>query len=55
MREADLLAAAKELRSQIRQRAGLSTDWNKASREMQDFYLMLARRVEGVEARESMQ
>jgi hypothetical protein len=55
MREADLLATAKELRSQIRQRAGLEAAWERASVEMQNFYLMLARRVEGLEAKESMQ
>ena len=55
MREADLLATAKELRSQIRTRCGLDANWNKASLEMQNFYLMLARRVEGLEPRESLQ
>ena len=55
MREADLLATAKELRSQIRTRAGLEGGWEKASTEMQSFYLMLARRVEGLEPKESLQ
>ncbi len=55
MREADLLATAKELRSQIRLRAGLEADWNRATLEMQNFYLMLARRAEGLEAKEQMQ
>ena len=55
MREADLLATAKELRSQIRTRCKLDPSWEKASHEMQQFYLMLARRVEGLEPRESLQ
>jgi hypothetical protein len=53
MRDSDLLATAKELRSQIRQRCNLNADWNKASLEMQNFYLMLARRIEGLEPKES--
>jgi hypothetical protein len=55
MREADLLATAKELRNQIRIRCGLDASWNKASVEMQNFYLMLARRIEGLEPKESLQ
>ena len=55
MREADLLATAKELRSQVRSRAGLEGDWPRASAEMQQFYLMLARRIEGLETKEAMQ
>lgn len=55
MREADLLATAKELRSQIRTRAGLDGSWEKASHEMQQFYLVLARRVEGLEPKENLQ
>ncbi len=49
--ETDLLQTAKELRGQIRRRAGLALDWEKASREMQAWYLLLARRAEGLEER----
>ena len=55
MKEADLLATAKELRSQIRLRCGLDPDWSKASPDLQQFYLLLARRVEGLETKGSLQ
>ena len=55
MRETDLLATAKELRSQIRTRAGLDADWQKATYEMQQFYLMLARRAEGLKETGNLQ
>lgn len=49
LREEDLVQTAKEFRTQIRARAGLRCDWNKASKEMQAWYLLLARRAEGLE------
>jgi hypothetical protein len=55
MREEDLLATAKELRSQIRSRCGLDAHWERASKDMQSFYLVLARRIEGLEPKESLQ
>ena len=56
MREEDLLATAKELRQQIRSRAGLDGwPWERASKDMQSFYLVLARRIEGLEPKESLQ
>jgi len=47
--EQALLDTAKELRAQVRQQAGLQADWNKITPEMKAWYLMLARRAEGVE------
>ena len=55
MREADILATAQELRSQIRLRAGLANNWPLISEELRQFYLMLARRTEGVGSVEKMQ
>jgi hypothetical protein len=50
MKQADLLETAKELRTQVRAKAGLLPLWDDASQSMQDFYLMLARRAEGLDA-----
>ena len=49
--EKDLLDTARELRAQIRARAGLPAAWEKASAAMRDWYLHLARRAEGLEER----
>lgn len=53
--ENDLLETAKEIRKQVRARAGLELDWDKASPAMRAWYLMLARRAEGVEKVETRQ
>lgn len=47
--ESALLDTAKELRAQIRGRAGLKCDWDKADSSMRAWYMMLARRAEGLE------
>ena len=47
--EEELLKTAKELRTQVRKLAGLECDWEKASPKMKTWYLMLARRAEGLE------
>jgi hypothetical protein len=48
--EKELLVAAQELRAQVRQRAGLSADWERASPGMREWYLMLAKRTDSVTA-----
>jgi hypothetical protein len=47
--ESELWQTAKELRAQVRQRAGLATNWEKMSEGMRAWYLLLARRAEGLE------
>lgn len=49
MHEEDLVQTAKELRAGVRKLAGLGLDWEKASREMRAWYMMLAKRAEGLE------
>jgi hypothetical protein len=50
--ERDLLDTARELRAQVRARAGLAADWEQASAAMRDWYLRLARRAEGMEQKQ---
>lgn len=45
----ELVETAKEIRKMVRGLAGLSEDWEKATSEMQSWYLMLAKRAEGIE------
>ena len=49
--ERDLLDTARELRSQVRARAGLSAAWEQASEAMRNWYVLLAKRAEGLEER----
>jgi len=49
--ERDLLETARELRSQVRARAGLPAAWEQASESMQNWYVLLAKRAEGLEER----
>lgn len=49
LREEDIVQTAKALRMQVRQLAGLQCDWERASNEMRAWYLMLAKRAEGLE------
>ena len=49
LRDADIVATAKELRSMVRKTAGLDTDWDKADAGMKAWYIMLAKRAEGLE------
>ena len=50
--ERDLLDTARELRAQVRARAGLPANWEQASEAMRGWYLMLARRAEGMEQKQ---
>lgn len=43
--EEELLNTAKMLRKTVRQKAGLTLDWDKASVDMRSWYLTLAKRL----------
>jgi hypothetical protein len=49
LREEDVIQTAKEIRRDVRRLAGLELDWEKAGAEMRAWYIMLARRAEGLE------
>ena len=48
--EKDLLDTARELRAQVRGRAGLPAAWDRASESMRNWYVLLALRAEGLES-----
>lgn len=51
MREEELVATAKEIYRMIRELARLPVDWNKQPESMKRWYMMLARRAEGLEGK----
>lgn len=48
-REEEIVATAKELHRMVRGLANLPADWAKQSEGMKRWYMMLARRAEGLE------
>lgn len=45
MTEKEIEQVAKDFRSHVRRKAGLSRDWDDASEDMKEFYRQLARKL----------
>lgn len=50
-REEEIVATAKEIYRLVREVAKLPADWQKQSESMKRWYMMLARRAEGLEGK----